>query len=60
MALVTLKIAVFAPIPSARVRTATTVNTGFRNSCRNPKRISCQNEVMDTSIQVFHIQTLEV
>ena len=35
-----VKIAVFAPIPSASVSTATAVNPGFCSSTRNPKRIS--------------------
>jgi hypothetical protein len=35
-----VKIAVFAPIPSASVNTATSVNTGFFRSIRNPNRKS--------------------
>src|SRR5262245_38148525 len=35
-----LKIEVFRPIPSARVRTAMTVNPGDLRSCRNAKRNS--------------------
>src|SRR2546429_380429 len=39
--LMTLKIAVLAPMPSARVITATAVNTGCRRSERRAKRTSC-------------------
>jgi hypothetical protein len=35
-ALTTLKIAVLAPIPSASVRTAMTLNPGFLDSMRAP------------------------
>src|SRR6476660_3856623 len=38
--LISEKIAVFSPIPSARVTTAMTVNPGDLRSCRNAKRIS--------------------
>src|SRR5260370_16209430 len=38
----TVNIAVFAPIPSASVKTATTVNPGLFASTRIPKRRSCQ------------------
>jgi hypothetical protein len=34
--LTTLKIAVFAPMPSAKVMTATKVNPGFFNNIRAP------------------------
>ena len=37
----TLKIAVFAPMPSASVRTATSVNAGVFSSIRTPNRRSC-------------------
>ncbi len=37
----TLKIAVFAPMPSASVRMATTVNAGARSSVRQAKVTSC-------------------
>ena len=39
--LITLKIAEFAPIPSARVRTATVVKPRFLRNIRAPKRTSC-------------------
>jgi hypothetical protein len=39
-AFTTLKMAVFAPIPSARVKTATVVKPGLFTSIRNPKRAS--------------------
>ena len=38
----TLKIAVLAPMPSARVSTAMAVNAGFFASIRRPKRMSRQ------------------
>src|SRR5260370_10495968 len=44
-----LKIAVFAPIPSASVNTATAVNPGFFDSIRQPKRVSCQSEYIQSS-----------
>jgi hypothetical protein len=37
-----LKIAVFAPIPSASDNTATVVNAGLKRSSRAPYRKSCQ------------------
>ncbi len=40
IALITLKIAVLAPMPSARVRTATRVKAGVRRRARVPKRTS--------------------
>ena len=40
----TLKIAVFAPIPSARVSTATAVKPGFFSSWRKAKRRSLNIE----------------
>src|SRR5271169_3366606 len=39
--LMTLKIAVFAPMPMASVSTATTANPGFFASMRQPYRMSC-------------------
>ncbi len=39
-ALTTLKMAVLAPMPSPRVRTATIVKVGFRRSMRAPTRAS--------------------
>src|SRR5262245_12573060 len=45
----TLKIAVVAPIPSARVRSATVVNPGLRRSVRTPYVMSCQSVVMAES-----------
>src|SRR6202795_161409 len=41
-----LKIAVFAPMPSARVSTATIVKPGEFTSIRSPCRKSCQNICM--------------
>src|SRR5215510_13226252 len=41
--LTTEKIAVFAPIPSANVSTATNVRPGFLANIRTPNRKSCQN-----------------
>jgi hypothetical protein len=38
-----LKIAVFAPIPSASVNTAIAVNPGFFANIRSPYRASCQS-----------------
>ena len=43
-ALTTLKMAVFAPIPSARVRIATKVNPGDLRNCRNAKTRSLMPE----------------
>src|ERR1043165_5874297 len=48
-ALMTEKIAVFAPMPSASVNTATNVNTGCLSSTRAPKRRSCQNVPISSS-----------
>src|SRR6476469_8057344 len=48
--LISEKIAVFSPIPSARVTTAMTVNPGDLRSCRNAKRISFMIAV---SLKVF-------
>jgi hypothetical protein len=42
-----LKMAVFAPIPSARVKIATVMNPGFFLSVRAPYRISCQRFSME-------------
>jgi hypothetical protein len=42
-ALTTLKIAVFAPIPSPKVSTATRVNAGVLRKIRIPYRKSCSN-----------------
>ena len=42
-ALTTLKIAVFAPTPSARAATATSVNPGRATSVRKPYLMSCSN-----------------
>src|SRR5437879_8605352 len=44
-----LKIAVFAPMPRARVRTATVVNPGDLLSMRTAKRRSCQRSEEHTS-----------
>jgi hypothetical protein len=44
----TLKIAVFAPMPRARVSTATVVKPGDFASIRNPCRKSCQRVCIDT------------
>ena len=41
-----VKIAVFAPMPSASVRTATAVNAGLCASIRSPKRMSFQKPSM--------------
>lgn len=41
-ALMTLKMAVFAPMPSASVNSATAVNPGLRASMRMPYFTSCQ------------------
>jgi hypothetical protein len=49
MALKSVKMAVFAPMPSASVTTATAVNAGSRRSIRSPKRMSCQNIVATES-----------
>src|ERR1700680_3825670 len=43
MVFTALKMAVLAPMPSARVRTATRVKPGFFTSMRRPKRRSCQS-----------------
>src|ERR1044072_8800287 len=50
-ALTTLKIAVFAPMPSASVSTAIAVNAGFFANPRNANRISLNNK----SITLFPI-----
>ncbi len=47
-ALVTLKIALLAPIPSARVRTDVTVNAGFLRRERTPITKSL-NDIFDTT-----------
>src|SRR5437868_9115468 len=44
-ALITLKIAVLAPMPSASVATAMAVNAGDFASRRNPYRASCRSVV---------------
>src|SRR5437016_3778112 len=51
-ALTMLKIAVFAPMPSARVRIATAANAGFLVNCRSARRklfIAKRNHWIDTS-----------
>src|SRR6516164_490159 len=49
VALITLKIVVLAPMPSASVSTATTVRPRFFISIRMPYRRSCRSVVMDHS-----------
>src|ERR1043165_9915015 len=50
--LITLNIAVFAPMPSASVMTATAVNPGDFASMREPKRTSCNRvSIIRTSVQ---------
>jgi hypothetical protein len=44
----TLKIAVLAPMPRARVRTATRVKPGLLVSIRAPKRTSCHSASSQT------------
>src|SRR5262252_7504443 len=46
----TLKMAVFAPMPSTSVRSATTVNVGCRTSDRTPYRTSPRKTLMTTSL----------
>src|SRR6185295_4854502 len=48
-ALIRLKIELFAPIPNASVRTATTVKPGLFASVRQPYRKSCTNPFMKAS-----------
>src|SRR5262245_16809058 len=48
-ALTTLKIAVFAPMPRASVRTAVAVKPGFFINIRAPKRRSCQSVCISNS-----------
>src|SRR5882724_7239532 len=50
MALTTLKIAVVAPMPSARVRIATPVEVAFFHSMRAPKRRSCRKDSMRAAL----------
>ena len=45
----TLKIAVFAPMPSASVTMATRTSPGTRRSVRSPWRISWKNVMTDLS-----------
>jgi hypothetical protein len=53
-ALMTLKIAVFAPMPSASVSTATAVKPGFLSNCRQANRRSfmlrCQLSVVSSPL----------
>src|SRR5262249_23092735 len=51
-ALMTLKIAVFAPMPSTSVRSATAVNVGCRTSDRTAYRTSPRSRLMATSLPV--------
>src|ERR1700722_16105569 len=46
MVLISAKIAVFNPIPSASDNAATIVKTGFFASIRNPNTMSCQRTFM--------------
>jgi hypothetical protein len=50
-ALTRLKMAVFAPMPSASVNTAMTVNPGRFNSMRKPKRMSCHRIVIGSPLR---------
>jgi len=47
--LTTLKIAVFAPMPSASVTITMNVKPGFLSRVRAPKRMSCQSISMESS-----------
>ena len=48
-----LKMAAFAPIPSASVSAATAANPGFFNSPRTPYRTSCQRVPIETPPRRF-------
>src|SRR5579864_3090365 len=48
-----LKIAVFAPIPSASVNTAIAANAGDFLRIRNPYRISCRSVFIDTPLAIL-------
>jgi hypothetical protein len=45
-----LKIAVFAPTPSAKESTAMLVKPGLFQSARSPYRVSCNNVVIQTPL----------
>src|SRR6516225_2430001 len=53
MPLTMLKIAALAPIPIARVNTATQVNPGFRRNCRRPYLRSCPSWSIHGEIQAL-------
>src|SRR5262247_789663 len=55
MALTMLKIAVVAPMPSARVRIATPVEVAFFQSMRAPKRRSCRKDSMGAALLVVDL-----
>src|SRR2546426_9327279 len=52
-AFTTLKIAVFAPMPSASETTAMNEKPGFFVSVRNPYRRSCQSVSIDSPVSDF-------
>src|SRR6266404_3657207 len=64
MALTKLKIAVFAPIPSASVSTATAVKPGFFNSWRKPNfksfMVCCQLSVAGCSLLVVRWSAAQI
>src|SRR5215831_652981 len=49
-----LKIAVFAPMPRARVETAMIANPGFFNSIRAPYRVSCHSASISPPPRIWY------
>src|SRR5580693_5533620 len=57
--LITLKIAVFAPMPRASVKIATTVNPGFFLSTRKANFTSCHKVCISRAPEPHHLDLLD-